>query len=79
MSEKKKFYKVQVWLKSQNMPIEYETDWFYVDETELNHPGKRFIKIEEHFLEKDDIQKILLVGTREEESDEKSKDNPMPF
>lgn len=80
MSEKKKLYKVQVWLKSQNMPIEYETDWYHIDENELNHPGKKFIKIRDNYLSKDDILKILKVSVREADvSDPAFNDAEMPF
>ena len=80
MTEKRKIYKVQIWLKSQDKPIEYETSWYYIDEADLNNPNPAFLKLEDNYLRKDDILKILLIGVREvDESEANAIDNSMPF
>lgn len=77
--DKKEIFKVQVWLKSQEKPIEYETNWFYINESELNNPNPAFIKIEDNYLRKDDILKILLVSVREVNEGGEQCVEPMPF
>ena len=82
MEASKKIYTVQIWLKSQDKPIEYETSWAYINEYELNNPNPAFIKIEDNYYRKDDILKILVVSVREEKEekqDESKQDHNAPF
>ncbi len=81
MTEEKKIYTVQVWLKSQEKPIEYKTGWFYIDEGDLNNPNPVFIKIQDNYYRKDDILKIMLVSVQEESEIENNEPNSekLPF
>lgn len=82
MESSKKIYTVQIWLKSQEKPIEYETSWAYVNEYELNNPRPEFIKIEDNYYRKEDILKILVVSVRERTDSKQNNDgqeNPTPF
>lgn len=82
MESSKKIYTVQIWLKSQDKPIEYETDWAYINESELNNPNPAFIKIEDNYYRKEDILKIMVVSVREEKEEKQSEnkqDNNAPF
>lgn len=82
MESSKKIYTVQIWLKSQDKPIEYETSWAYINEHELNNPNPAFIKIEDNYYRKEDILKILVVSVREEKEEKQSEneqDHNAPF
>ena len=82
MKTDRKIYTVQIWLKSQEKPIEYETTWVYINENDLNNPNPAFIKIEDNYYRKEDILKILVVSVREEKEDNKDESqqtNPAPF
>lgn len=82
MESSKNIYTVQIWLKSQEKPIEYETDWAYINEYELNNPVPAFIKIEDNYYRKEDILKIMVVSVREVEDPKQNnngQENPTPF
>lgn len=82
MEPSKKIYTVQIWLKSQEKPIEYETSWVYIDEHELNNPNPAFIKIEDNYYRKEDILKIMVVSVRDVEESKQNnngQENPVPF
>lgn len=77
MAEVTKIYEVELYLKSQEKPIKYETTWFYINENDLNDTRIPFIKIEDNYYRKDDILKILLINVREEPA--KNGQSTTPF
>ena len=79
MQENRKIYTVQVWLKSQDKPIQYETSWFYINDGELNNPNPPFIKIEDSYYRKEDILKIMVVSVKEEKENGQDSTEKTPF
>lgn len=77
MAETQKIYTVEIYLKSQEKPIEYRTTWPYINENELNDGRIPFIKIEDNYFRKEDILKILLVNIKEKEVE--NEQQPTPF
>lgn len=61
---------MQIWLKSQDEPIEYEDDWKYIPIDELNDPRTMFIKIDGNVYRKDDILRIVESSVRDEPTEE---------
>lgn len=61
---------IQIWLKSQVEPIEYEDDWEYIPIDELNDPRTMFIKIDGNAYRKDDILRIVESSVRDEPTEE---------
>ena len=67
---------VQVYLYSQEEPIEFKESWFYLEKNELNDDSTgAFIDINNQFIRKSDIKKILTTKKEIEAVGEEEKDN----
>lgn len=64
--------KIQVWLKTSEKPVEIITDYFWVNEAEVNNVAIPFVKIRDNIFRKDDILRIVSIedGPSQEENTE---------
>lgn len=61
---------MQIWLKSQDEPIEYEDEYAYIPIDELNDPRNTFVRINGNAYRKDDILRIVESSVRNELTEE---------